>query len=84
MKLRNYSSKQVILFLKSRGFVLHHKKGSHNILIKRGVCRVVVPERKEIAIGTLRAILRESNISNLEIIEFFEKKSVKRRRRQNE
>ena len=77
MKLK-VSSKKLIQFLNNYGFELHHIKGSHNVLIKENCVWVVVPERKEIAIGTLNAILRETGISRNEL-ELWLKKKVKRR-----
>lgn len=35
--------------------------------------RVVIPERKELPIGTLKAILRVANISREEYFHFFKK-----------
>jgi len=83
MKLKKVSSKQMILFLGTKGIFLHHKKGSHNVLIKAGCFRIVVPQRKELPIGTTLAILRESNITKGEFLDFVEKRKVKKRRNQN-
>jgi predicted RNA binding protein YcfA (HicA-like mRNA interferase family) len=84
MKMKKVSTKQMILFLKTKEIYLHHIKGSHNVLIKEGCLRVVVPERKELPIGTTLAILRESKISKKEFYTFFQKRKIKRRRSYNE
>jgi predicted RNA binding protein YcfA (HicA-like mRNA interferase family) len=83
MKLKKVSSKQMISFLKTNGIYFHHKKGSHNVLIKENCVRVVVPDRKELPIGTTLAILRESNISRDEFTTFFQKRRLKKRRNYN-
>jgi len=84
MKIKRVSTKQMISFLETNGIYFHHKKGGHNVLIKKGYLRVVVPDRKEIPIGTILAILRETNLSREEFSSFFQKRKVKRRRRSNE
>lgn len=73
MKLKSTSSKNLIKFLTTKGFILHHKKGSHIIMYKIDFGRVVIPERKELPIGTLKAILRVANISREEYFHFFKK-----------
>jgi len=74
MKLIQVSSNEMIKFLESNGFAIHHCKGSHFVLIKPKISRIVVPFRNELAIGTTIAILREANISREEYLEFFSRK----------
>jgi len=74
MKLISVSSKEMIKFLESHGFMVHHSRGSHFVLIKPNIARVVVPFREELAIGTTLAILREANISREEYAEYFSRK----------
>jgi predicted RNA binding protein YcfA (HicA-like mRNA interferase family) len=74
MKMQQVSSNELIKFLKTRGYEIHHTKGSHFVLIKPNISRVVVPFRNELAIGTILAILRESKISKEEYILFFSRK----------
>lgn len=75
MKLKPISSLKLIKFLSTKGFLVHHKKGSHFVLFKKNFGRVVVPERKNLAIGTLRAILRETGISREEFVFWLNKNS---------
>ena len=61
-----YSSLYVLKFLYAHGFLLVSQKGSHIKLRKPGepVLTVIVPaDRKEIPQGTLRSILRQSQLS---------------------
>jgi predicted RNA binding protein YcfA (HicA-like mRNA interferase family) len=75
MKLKPYSYKQVIVVLNKLGFVVVRHKGSH-IIIKgfyNGKNRTVVaPKHGEIAIGTLRSILFQADISIEEFIRLIE------------
>jgi len=73
MKLKSTSSKNLIKILSKKGYFVHHKKGSHFVLYKIGFGRIVVPERKELAIGTLKAILKEANISRGEYLDILDK-----------
>jgi predicted RNA binding protein YcfA (HicA-like mRNA interferase family) len=74
MKLIQVSSTELIKFLETKGFILHHSRGSHFVLIKPGTARIVVPFRNEIATGTTLAILRETGISREEYSAFFSRK----------
>jgi len=52
--------------LEAVGFVEHSQKGSHVKFIKsteRGVRTVIVPQHREVRVGTLRSILRQAGIS---------------------
>ena len=71
MKLFLVSSNEMIKFLESRGFCVHHSKGSHFVLVKPGLARLVVPFRKELPIGTTLAILREAGIPREDYVGFF-------------
>jgi predicted RNA binding protein YcfA (HicA-like mRNA interferase family) len=71
MKLKKISSDLMIKFLESKGYFMHHIKGSHFVLYKQGVGRVVVPKRKELPIGTTTAILREVNSNRGEFFNWF-------------
>lgn len=61
--LKNLSSEEVIKVLEGFGFRVHGQKGSH-IKLRRTVGGVeetlMIPERKQIARGTLRAIYRQA------------------------
>ena len=61
-----YSSFHVLKILTAHGFVMVSQKGSHMKLRKDGnpVLTVIVPaNRKEIPQGTLRSILRQSQLN---------------------
>ncbi|MEL7364061.1 MAG: type II toxin-antitoxin system HicA family toxin [Bacteroidota bacterium] len=59
------SGRDVVKALAKLGYDLDRQKGSHMIL-RQAVAphrRVVVPDHKEVAKGTLRAIIRESGLT---------------------
>ena len=76
-KLPVVSSKKVIKALRSAGFEDAPKrgKGSHSAMIKRsadGVRLVIIPDRKSIPIGTLRAIIDQAGLSRDDFINLLE------------
>jgi predicted RNA binding protein YcfA (HicA-like mRNA interferase family) len=72
--MKQVSSTEIINFLKTKGYFVHHTKGSHFVLIKSYISRIAVPLRNELPIGTILAILRESKISKEEYLAFFTRK----------
>ncbi|MBI2094490.1 MAG: type II toxin-antitoxin system HicA family toxin [Candidatus Omnitrophica bacterium] len=65
-KLPILSGASLIRALEKAGFSQIRQRGSHVVLQKRDSARVlttVVPTHKELAIGTLRAILRQVELS---------------------
>ncbi|MCB2216797.1 MAG: type II toxin-antitoxin system HicA family toxin [Desulfobulbaceae bacterium] len=50
-------SKHVVL-----GFIQVHQKGSH-VVMRRGDKGCVSPRHKELAVGTLRSVIRQAEIS---------------------
>lgn len=64
-KLPVISGIKLVKFLSKRGYELDHQTGSHMILRQKikPFKRITVPNHKEIAKGTLRAILKQSGIS---------------------
>jgi predicted RNA binding protein YcfA (HicA-like mRNA interferase family) len=77
-KLPAISSKEVIKALRSAGFEDAPKrgKGSHSALVKRGMDKarlVIVPDRKTIPRGTLRAILDQAGLTKDEFINLLRK-----------
>lgn len=65
-KLRRVSGKEAIRALERLGFIQIRQKGSHIILKKEtatGTVGCVVPLHKELAVGTLRGILRQAQVS---------------------
>ncbi len=71
-KLPILSSREVLKVLRSEGFEIVGRKGSHIRLKKKGnpTRIVIVPDYKEIPRGTLRSIIRQSGI---DIEEFLSK-----------
>jgi len=63
--LKVLSSKEVTAILATFGFVVHSQKGSHIKLRRESVTgreTLVVPERKQIAKGTLREIFKQASV----------------------
>jgi predicted RNA binding protein YcfA (HicA-like mRNA interferase family) len=73
-KLPCLSGKQLVAALKRLGYEEDHRTGSHIILRRRDPPhrRLTVPDHKEIAKGTLRAILRQAGISVEELLQLLE------------
>lgn len=64
--IKNLSGKEVIKILESFGFEQLRQKGSHIILVKKttaGKIGCVVPNHKDLALGTLKGILKQANIT---------------------
>jgi len=61
--------------LRKIGYEIDHQKGSHMILrnINPPYRRLTVPDHKEIAKGTLRAIIRQAGLTVEKFIELLEK-----------
>ncbi|MGB6534266.1 MAG: type II toxin-antitoxin system HicA family toxin [Candidatus Nitrosopolaris sp.] len=66
-KLPVVSSLDLIKYLSKKGFQYHHTKGSHHVY-KLNDRIVVVPERKEMGKGLLKAILEEAGINRDDFI----------------
>jgi predicted RNA binding protein YcfA (HicA-like mRNA interferase family) len=70
-KLARYSGEETIRKLEKLGFQRVRQRGSHVVLKKQtpeGDIGRVVPLHKELAIGTLRGILKQAKISVEEFI----------------
>ncbi|OGC06153.1 hypothetical protein A2526_03135 [candidate division WOR-1 bacterium RIFOXYD2_FULL_36_8] len=63
-KLPVASGKECIKALEKAGFYFKRQEGSH-VALRRDVpfCQVVVPNHKELDRGTLRAIIRQADLS---------------------
>jgi predicted RNA binding protein YcfA (HicA-like mRNA interferase family) len=64
-KLRVLSAKQVCEILTEQGFVAVRQRGSHIIMqkqIEESTITVPVPNHKEIRMGTLQSIIRQSEL----------------------
>lgn len=71
-KLKRVSGEEAIKALEKHGFIKIRQKGSHVVLKKEtaeGVIGCVVPLHKELAIGTLRGILRQAQVTPDEFME---------------
>ena len=71
-KLRRVSGEEVVQRLKKLGFQRVRQHGSHVVLKKhtdKGVIGCVVPLHRELAIGTLRGILKQTRLTVEEFIE---------------
>ena len=60
-ELRGFSGQTVITILQRMGFVWCRTKGSHAVL-RRDMSVCVVPLHSELAVGTLRGILRQAGV----------------------
>jgi len=71
-KLRRVSGRQVIRALEKLGFEQVRQRGSHIVLKKQtpeGAVGCVVPLHRELAIGTLRGILKQAGVTPDEFME---------------
>jgi predicted RNA binding protein YcfA (HicA-like mRNA interferase family) len=68
-KLRILSGKEVCSILAQHGFQEVRRRGSHVVMQKKlpqTTITVPVPDHKEIRIGTLQSIIRQSGVSRTE------------------
>lgn len=71
MALPVLSGRKTIRALSKAGFSVEGRRGSHVKLKKRvdgKVLVVIVPDHRELAIGTLRSILRQANLTREEFL----------------
>ncbi len=71
-KLPHLSGREVIKALSKAGFLPVRQKGSHIILVRQdasGKRAVVVPNHREIDIGTLIEIIRQAGLKRDEFLE---------------
>lgn len=71
-ELRRLSGEEAIRALERLGFIKVRQRGSHVILKRRspvGEVGCVVPLHRELAIGTLRGILRQAQVTPEEFME---------------
>ena len=70
-KLRRVSGEQAVRALERLGYVRAGQRGGHVVLKKaapEGSLGCVVPLHRELAVGTLRGILRQAKVSPEEFI----------------
>ncbi len=68
-RLQVISGKSVCKILAGHGFVEVRRRGSHIVMQKRAADSTVtvpIPDHKELRIGTLRSIIRQSGIARSE------------------
>ena len=70
-KLPVLSGQKVVKALNSIGYIVDHQTGSHIILRHKDPPhrRLTVPDHKELAKGTLRAIIRQAGLTREEFLE---------------
>ena len=66
-ELNGWSGRAVIAVLQKMGFVWTRTKGSHAVM-RSGSRVCVVPLHDELAVGTLRGVLRQAGISPAEFL----------------
>ncbi|MDO8498479.1 MAG: type II toxin-antitoxin system HicA family toxin [bacterium] len=68
-----YSAKIILLALKRAGFIIISQRGSHIKLHKKQAGKnltVIVPNHKEIALGTFSSILTQASMTRKELEKF--------------
>lgn len=71
-KLPRVSGAETVRALERLGFVILRQKGSH-IILRRGSMGCVVPNHREIKIGTLGGILKQAGVTSDEFLEALRK-----------
>ena len=66
--LPHVSGAEAVRALQNIGFVVLRQKGSH-VMLRRGAAGCVVPQHRELKIGTLSGLLKQAGISADEFIE---------------
>jgi len=67
-KLRRIGSRECIAALQKLGFATVRQRGSH-IVMRKGPHGCVVPNHREIRVGTLAGLLRQAGVDSEEFIE---------------
>ncbi|MDK3155358.1 type II toxin-antitoxin system HicA family toxin [Kamptonema cortianum] len=67
-KLPRIGSRECLSALQKMGFSITRQRGSH-IVLRRGASGCVVPNHKEIRVGTLSGILKQAGVSVEEFIQ---------------
>ena len=63
------SGKQCIKVLKKIGFIIVRQRGSHITMVRENPqCQVTIPNHKTVAKGTLKAIIKQADLSVDEFI----------------
>ncbi|SFL90149.1 type II toxin-antitoxin system HicA family toxin [Nitrosomonas communis] len=67
-KLPVVSGAEVVQVLERLGFVVARQRGSH-IVMRRGLSGCVIPNHRELKIGTLAGLLKQAGVSSEEFVE---------------
>lgn len=63
-KLRNISGKQAVKVFEKAGWEQIGQVGSHVVMVKSGIrVNLSIPQHKELSVGTLRALIRNANLT---------------------
>lgn len=63
-RLGNISGKEAVNAFKKAGWEPIGQVGSHLVMIKQGVrVNLSIPQHKELSVGTLRALIRDSGLT---------------------
>ncbi len=69
-RLANISGKEAVKAFQKAGWQIIGQVGSHMVLIKPGLrVNLSVPQHKELSIGTLRALIKNSGLSVAEFLD---------------
>ena len=71
-RLRVLSGREVCRILQQHGFVEVRRRGSHIVMQRRtdaGSVTVPIPDHRELAIGTLLSIIRQTGVARTEFEE---------------
>jgi predicted RNA binding protein YcfA (HicA-like mRNA interferase family) len=66
--LPHVSGAEAVRALQKLGFVVLRQKGSH-VMMRRGTSGCVVPQHRELKIGTLSGLLKQAGVTADEFIE---------------
>jgi predicted RNA binding protein YcfA (HicA-like mRNA interferase family) len=66
-KLPRISGSEIVKALQRLGFEVARQRGSH-IILRRGSSGCVVPNHREVKVGTLAGVLRQAGVSAEEFI----------------
>ena len=72
--LPQVSGREIVVALKKVGYAKDRQRGSHIVLRqeKYPYRRLVIPDHKELAKGTLRAIIKQSGLTSKEFMDLLE------------
>ncbi|MBS0555830.1 MAG: type II toxin-antitoxin system HicA family toxin [Proteobacteria bacterium] len=71
-KLPHVSGKDVVRALERMGFSIARQRGSH-IVLRRGQSGCVVPDHRELKVGTLAGVLKQAGVDADEFLDALQK-----------